>query len=245
MNVRGIRNIAGLLALIMTAVIALSACDGDADSQAFYPLTPGLQWTYRVEHKRLGQALQTSTRVMENVSRDDFAGEPGVAIRRNENGARYYVVRRDNGYYRVAVKSVLHHHPIMDQPPVKILPLPPEPGQTWDEPAHTYMLDRARTFVSEHAPGNTIRLDYRIESEDTAVNVPAGRFTGCLKIVGETSFHLGAGVGFLPSDAPIVQHEWYCPGIGLVRLERDEKITNDARVITGGHMRMVLLHGPS
>lgn len=248
MNVPGLyrpaRSPALALALALAAALGLSACDHGADPQSFYPLAPGLTWTYRVEIRLLGQQPQTSTRVMENVSRGDFAGEADVAIRRNENGARYYVVRREDGYYRVAVKSVVHHHPIMDQPATKILPLPAEPGLSWVEPAHTYMLGRARTFISENAPGDTVRLDYRIESTNAEVDVPAGRFSGCLKVVGKTSFHLGAGVGFLPSDVPIVQQEWYCRGVGLVRLERDEKVTNDARTITGGHLRMTLLHGP-
>ncbi|GAB3677060.1 hypothetical protein [Salinisphaera aquimarina] len=241
----GIRNVAVALVLTGPIALGLSACDGSADPDALFPLTPGLEWTYRIQVKPLGKELETSTRTMQNVSRDDFAGEPKVTIRRNDGGARYYVAERDDGYYRVAMKSVIHHHPIIDQPPIKILPLPVKAGATWIEPAHTYMLGRAKTFITEHAPGNTITLDYRVESENVDVDVPAGHFTGCAAVIGETSFHLGAGVGFLPSDVPIVQKEWYCPGVGLVRLERDEKVTNSARVITGGRLKMELLHGPS
>ncbi|MES1925961.1 hypothetical protein [Salinisphaera sp. T31B1] len=232
------------LALAVTAAAGLTACGADVDPKALYPLAPGLEWTYRVELKPMGEPMQTSTRVMSNVSVGDFAGEPDIVIRRNDSGERFYVTRRDDGYYRVARKSVTTHYPIMDQPPVKILALPAVGGATWTEPAHTFMLGRARTFITEHAPGNTITLDYRVDATDVDVDVPAGHFTGCIAVVGQTSFHLGAGVGFLPSDVPIVQREWYCPGTGLVRLERDEKVTNSARVITGGHLSMKLLHGP-
>lgn len=230
----------------LTLVLAcgLSACTDSADPDALYPLTPGLQWTYKVELKPFGEPQVNSTRVMENVRLENFAGEPNVAIRRNEGGERFYVVQRDDGYYRVARKSVTTHYPIMDQPATRILPLPAEKGATWTEPAHTFMLGRAKTFITENAPGNTITLDYHIESVDTQVNVPAGQFSGCVEVIGKTSFHLGSGVGFLPSDVPIVQHEWYCPGQGLVRLERDEKVTNDARIITGGHMSFTLISGP-
>jgi len=231
-------------ALTVAVASGLSACSESADPNALYPLAPGLQWTYRMELKPFGETQTNSTRTMENVRLENFAGEPGVAIRRNESGERFYVVQRDDGYYRVARKSVTTHYPIMDQPAVRILPLPADKGATWVEPAHTFMLGRAKTFITENAPGNTITLDYHIESTDAEVDVPAGHFTGCVEVIGRTSFHLGSGVGFLPSDVPIVQREWYCPRHGLVRLERDEKVTNVARVITGGHMSFTLLSGP-
>ena len=226
------------------ALATLGGCGAQPDAQSLYPLEPGLRWQYSVETRRKGSEPVRSTRIMENVERSYFAGEEDVTIRRNENGARYYVAQRDDGYYRVAMKSVARHTPIMDQPPTKILPLPAEVGATWREPAHAYLLDRATTFISEHAPENTITLEYRIESDDVTVIVPAGRFDNCLLVVGAVTFHLGSGVGFAPSDVPIEQREWYCPGVGLARLERDERLTSEKRFITGGHITMKLTRAP-
>ena len=241
-----VRRSSILVAPIAFALAAtlLGGCGSQPDAESLYPLEPGLRWQYSVETQRKGSEPVRSTRIMENVERSYFAGEDDVAIRRNENGARYYIAQRDDGYYRVAKKSVARHTPIMDQPPTKILPLPAEVGASWREPAHAYMLDRATTFISEHAPENTITLEYRIESDDVTVIVPAGRFDNCLLVVGAVTFHLGSGVGFAPSDVPIEQREWYCPGVGLARLERDERLTSEKRFITGGHITMKLTRAP-
>lgn len=234
-------------AVVCIALVAgtlLAGCNGPADPDSLYPLTPGLTWHYRVTLQRAGEGAEQHDRTMTNVAREYFAGEDNIAIRRNEHGTRYYVARREDGLYRVAVKSVSKTVPIMDQPPVKILPLPAETGATWRQPAHTYMLDRAKTFISEHTPDNTVMLDYRIEATDAEVRVPAGHYSGCVLVIGQTTFHLGSGVGFAPSDVPIVQKEWYCPGVGLVRLSRDERLTSDDRTITGGHMEFALTNAP-
>lgn len=235
--------LAACLAIALTTT-ALSGCDAQPDENSLYPLEPGLRWQYAVETQRKGREPVHTTRRMENVDRTYFAGEDGVAIRRNENGARYYVAQREDGYYRVAVKSVARHTPIMDQPPTKILPLPAVVGAHWREPAHAYLLGRATTFISEHAPANTITLEYRIESDDVTVDVPAGRFDHCVLAIGEVTFHLGSSVGFAPSDVPIEQREWYCPGVGLARLERDERLTSEERFITGGRITMKLTRVP-
>ena len=41
------------------------------------------------------------------------------------------------------------------------------------------------------------------------------------------------------SEVPITQTEWYAPGVGLVLLEREEKL--DTLQIVGGKVRMQLL----
>lgn len=235
---------APLLAGILASALALAGCQAEAPADALYPLTPGLRWVYAVDIEHTGRAPTHERRVMENVDRVYFAGEDDVAIRRNDQGTRYYVARRADGLYRVAVKWVVHHTPIMDQPAQKILPLPVTADARWRESAHTYMLDRARPFVTQHAPGNAITLDYRIENTRTAVDVPAGHFERCVHVVGETTFKLGADVGFAATEVPIVQQEWYCPGVGLTRLIRDEHVRRNGDDITGGRMTLALEHGP-
>lgn len=227
------------------AAIMLGGCSWQSDdADSLFPLAPGLSWQYRVKIQRVGAVTENTMRVMENISRSAFAGEDGVAIRRNEDGIRYYVARRDDGFYRVAVKSLLNRSPIMDQPAVRILPLPARPGTRWREPVHTYLLDRAKTFITDKGPDNTIALDYHIEADDVGVKVPAGEFSNCVLAIGRTTFHLGSGVGFAPTDIPIEQREWYCPGVGLVRLIREETLTSAQRTITGGRIELTLVSGP-
>lgn len=231
--------------LILVATGALLAgCDGAPEPDALFPLTPGLEWRYRVTTQPHGEEPRDSRLTMSNVERRYFAGEDDILIRRNQHGTRYYIAEREDGLYRVAVKSVAQTVPIMDQPPVRILPRPVETGRHWRAPAHTYLLGRARTFIADHAPGNTIDLDYHIEATDAEIDVPAGRYTNCVLAVGRASFHLDAETGFAASDVPIEQREWYCPGVGLARLSRDERLTSGDRTITGGRIEIVLTGAP-
>lgn len=232
-----------VLALAVAALPSLSGCSAGDTADSLYPLDPGLQWEYRLEMQPKGMAATTIIRQMENVSRERFAGVDDVAIRRNNHGTRYYLARRDDGFYRVAVKSVVRHTPIMDQPPTKILPLPATPGTKWSEPAHTYMLGRAKQFLAKEKPAIAITLNYRVEATGVEVDVPAGNFRDCVLAVGEATFQLQQGAGLAPATVPIVQREWYCPGVGLAKLVRDEKLPDGERAVNGGSLQMVLLHG--
>ena len=79
---------------------------------------------------------------------------------------------------------------------------------------------------------------------DAEIEVPAGRYSDCVLAVGRASFHLDAETGFAASDVPIEQREWYCPGVGLTRLSRDERLTSGDRTITGGRIEIVLTRAP-
>lgn len=233
-----------VIAACVLLTAGLAGCNPKPAPDALYPLDVGLRWTYRVTTTRDHGTNSKGWRYFRNIHRGYFAGEQNVTIRRNDDGIRYWDVQRADGYYRVASRTLADSAPVMDQPAVKILPLPARPGATWREPAHTFLLERARTFISAHTPANTIVLDYHIESADAAVHVPAGLFSHCVIAVGQTTFHLGASVGVAPSEVPIVQREWYCPGVGLTRLTRDEKLTSNEKTITGGHIDVSLVAGP-
>lgn len=230
--------------LAFAVLLALLGCSAHDRADSLFPLDAGLQWQYRIELHPKGMPTTTLVREMENVGRSRVAGEGGVAIRRNNNGTRYYIARRADGFYRVAMKSVLQQTPTLDQPPIKILPLPATPGTTWQEPAHTYILGQAKAFLAAAKPAIAITLNYRVEAVDVDVDVPAGHFRNCVAVVGETTFHLGQGAGLAASDVPIVQREWYCPGIGLTKLVRDAKLGPGERAVNGGTLQMLLLHGP-
>ncbi len=235
-----------MLGSTLALCLLLAGCGGAApDPTSLYPMEPGLTWRYSIVTVRKGNDPVTEIRTMENVSRGPFAEFDDVAVRRNNYGARYYVAQRADGYYRLAMKSVASDEPAMDHPMRRILPLPATEGSKWRQAANAYLLDRAATFITEKSSGGQLTLDYRIESTQAEVDVPAGHFEGCTLAVGKLIFHLGAGAGFAPTDVPIVQKEWYCPGIGLTRLERDEKLTSENRYITGGHISLKLVEGPA
>ena len=103
--------------LVLAAVGALLAgCDSAPEPDALFPLAAGLEWQYRVTTRPHGEDPRDSRLTMSNVERGYFAGEEDILIRRNQHGTRYYIAEREDGLYRVAVKSVAQTVPIMDQP---------------------------------------------------------------------------------------------------------------------------------
>jgi hypothetical protein len=71
-----------------------------------------------------------------------------------------------------------------------------------------------------------VELQYRIESTDEEITVPAGTFKNCLRIkgVGTTSKNVGFYVG--QTDIRVENIEWYAPGAGLVKAVRLETTTS-------------------
>ena len=69
--------------------------------------------------------------------------------------------------------------------------------------------------------------------------MPAGSFAHCVRVKGVAMLRLFADPvnGF--KDMPLTTLEWYCPGVGLVRVERREPA--NSTFLTGGTMTMELM----
>ena len=89
-----------------------------------------------------------------------------------------------------------------------------------------------------------VHMRYRVEATDAAVETPAGRFHGCLLVSGQGSASIDVGNYIGRTRVDVATREWFAPGVGLVRMERDEK--TGARALSGGRLVMELdrWHGP-
>jgi hypothetical protein len=70
------------------------------------------------------------------------------------------------------------------------------------------------------------------------VETPAGKFEGCLRVAGEAKIKLYVDALFMWRDIPLFSTEWYCPGVGLVKVERVE--TSPSKFMLGGRMTLEL-----
>ena len=180
----------------------------------YFPTLPGYQWEYDISRKTpipLEPVLQKS--IVLNLKAETRAG------------VRRYPKRYANGGKRFFIKSAagVWHDGAGENGRVQLIAYPPEPGTEWSAPSRLYLfdlpkkLDEGRKLISRD-----LTLDYAIASRAETVDVPAGRFTGCLRI---------DAVGFL--DLPrrlmlgikiikVKQTEWYAPGVGLIKKNRQE-----------------------
>jgi hypothetical protein len=75
-------------------------------------------------------------------------------------------------------------------------------------------------------------MNYQIEAVDDHVTTPAGPHTGCLRVKGVGSVRVHADPASGWRDMPLTTTEWYCKGIGLVKVQRDEPA--QSAFLTGG-----------
>ena len=121
-----------------------------------------------------------------------------------------------------------------------VLKAPIAVGTSWQTTTTTYLMRRNSEFPPEirHAHPS-VPVVWTIEALDDRVEVPAGRFEQCVRVKGLALLRLFADPvnGF--KDMPLTTLEWYCPGVGLVKVERREPA--NSTFLTGGTMTMELM----
>ena len=112
-------------------------------------------------------------------------------------------------------------------------------GTEWQAPTVAYLLKRTQGYPPElRNEGKPVAMRYAIEALQESVIVPAGRFERCVLVRGSGTLKLYADGTAGWRELPITTLEWYCPGPGLVKLERDEPAKSP--FLIGGTLRMEL-----
>jgi len=238
-------NVKTLRARLVVPVLAaagLAGCARAPEGDALFPLDAGRQWTYRVTTAWEGEVTERETLTLRALGADRPEGlpdEPPAWHRRSDSGVDYWLRSDASGIYRVASKSDLEAEAQRDPAPRYVLKAPYEPGTQWQAPTTAYVLARTSEFPRElrHTHRN-IPMAYRIESTGQGLDTPAGRFEGCLKVVGTASVRVYADPTAGWRDLPLTTTEWYCAGVGLARLERTEPANSP--FLTGGSLTMEL-----
>lgn len=224
------------LGVLCAALWGATGCSRPA-SDAYFPLTVGAKWTYQLVTDMASPPVDASL-VMSVDRAITFAGKD-VVVRRSASGVEYYLEQTPAGIRRVASRTDLEEDALLDDAPRTVLPEPPAVGAEWEAMTVPFLLQRNAEFPRELKHRHKTMMRYRIEAEHETVEVPAGKFTDCLRVRGQTSFKLfkDPQQGF--SDQPIVSVEWYCKGVGLVRIDREEEVKSN--FLTGGKIRYQLV----
>lgn len=212
-----------------------------ASGDALFPLGAGRDWTYRVT-TMLDDGDEPPRReqlTLRNRGSDDVDGEPAWR-RRSDSGVEYWLRSDASGIYRVATKTDVDRQRKLDNPRRYVLHTPYAVGTQWEASTTTYVLQRRNEVPREirytHKP---VTMKYRIDAIDERVETPAGTFERCLRVHGQAQIKLYVDAMFAWRDMPLTTLEWYCPDIGLVRLERREP--SPSKFTVGGTVTMELL----
>jgi hypothetical protein len=223
----------------LVAAMVLAACGSKPDQDIYFPLEDGRSWTYQVT-KTLDEAESPSIDSLEFTARgvQDVDGKPAVR-RHSDNGVDYWFRSDASGIFRVASKNPLDKELLTDNPPRYVLKKPYAIGTQWEATTVAYILQRKNEVPKEirytHKP---VMMVYKIEALEQKVQTAAGAFEGCIRVQGEAKIKLYVDALFSWRDMPLYSTEWYCPKVGLVRVERVEK--SPSRTLRGGTMTLDL-----
>lgn len=235
------RGAAPLAATLGAALLA--GCDAPPRETSLFPLAAGHEWTYRVSTTAGNADPEQEELVLRTLGAETVDGQPAWR-RRSEGGMDYWLRSDASGIYRVASKSDLDAEPTLDstaEPGRRyVLRAPYTAGTSWQTSTTPYLLVREHEYPRElRHVYPSVAMNYTIEATGEALDTPAGRFEGCLRVRGEAQLRLYADpvLGWRP--VPLTALEWYCPGVGLARLERHEPGVSS--FIGGGTLTMELL----
>ena len=228
----------------MLTVAALSACDQPAKDNPLFPLAAGKKWTYQIETVYDAPDAKTTTHTLEirNLGSAELSDGSPAWVRRSNNGHEYWLVTDSTGINRVALKSPSKEQAVMDEEPRTVLPATLAVDSTWTTTTVPYFLRRRNEKPAEFRYLNKYKdlpMVFKVVDMDATLQTPAGKFEHCVRVDGTMEMLLWHDAAFAYKPTPILSREWYCPGVGLAQVERDEPTT--AKLFQGGAMRMRLL----
>jgi hypothetical protein len=216
-------------------LLALAGCGRTPPADDLFPLAGGHRWTYRVTTRTDDGAVVQESLTLDTINAEPMAdAASGIAgHRRSDEGVDYWLRADASGVYRVATQGMADPAPRTDPPQRYVLKAPYAAGTHWQATTTAYLLARRFDFPREvrhtYPP---VTMEYRIEAAGEAVDVPAGRYAGCLRVRGSATMRVYADPVRGWREAPLTTLEWYCRGVGLVRLERSEVAASS--FMTGG-----------
>ncbi|MCU7871672.1 MAG: hypothetical protein KZQ91_02885 [Candidatus Thiodiazotropha sp. (ex Lucinoma borealis)] len=199
-------------------------------------MQPGMRWDYQV-----------TTEVANSRENSDFTISIGEAelingvpnsVRITSDGTRYYVTENETGIYRIAKRTLVESKPVLDDAPNWILKYPYKMGTSWSNNTSPFVLRRIHPYEERLTRSMNLKMAFQIAAENETVIVPAGQFKHCIRVDGEANFTIYADASSGYEEILINTTEWYAPGVGLVKLLREEPLDND--VFAGGHVLLEL-----
>jgi hypothetical protein len=238
--VANVMRAAFVLAPLGLAVVSLLTACSEPPGTSLFPLDQGRSWTYRLTSEWENNTSERETVVLTNVGRDSTLDSGAAFRRRSDSGIDYWLRADATGIYRVATKMDVEDAPNLDPKPRYVLKAPIAVGTGWPASTTTYLLRRRADFPPEIRHSHpSVPMVYTVVALNQKVETPAGAFDGCVKVQGEAKLKLFSDPVKGWQDMPLTTLEWYCPGVGLVRVERSEPA--NSTFLMGGTMKMELM----
>ena len=221
--------------LYAAGISVLTSC-GKVDQTDFFPLPKNGTWVYQVVTTR-GASESRSAQVL-RVEGSTTIGDKKAMVRRSDTGHHFAIALTDAGIERVGARRDVDEAFTAETEPRFVLKKPYAVGTTWQSKTIPYLLLRRSEYPPEVGLTHSATMQYTIAALNESVTTPAGAYAGCLRVQGEALLRLYGDLTAGFANPSLLTTEWYCPGVGLVKLERTENIASP--LLTGGSLTMTL-----
>lgn len=207
------------LTLLVVLLASVASCQRKEPENAYFPLDAGRSWTYRMIAHAYEYDQKPRTLTIESIGEEDVQG---VKVSREKialDGDEHFlfVGVDDKGVFRHATQSAGEAEPSVDEVRDYFLSYPVAVGKKWKGQGAPTFLD----VVDRPVP-----IESTIESVTDVVEVPAGRFTDCVKVkvVGSVAVEEDPD----DVDAPdagtftLTEETWYAKDVGIVKSIAEE-----------------------
>ncbi len=225
---------------LLLTMIAVAGCSRAPESPSWFPLEAGHRWTYAVTTRSGADAPERESLTLRSLGSAPLLLDDQPAWqRRSDSGVDYWLRADASGIRRVASKSDMQAEPVADARDRYVLKAPYTVGTQWQASTTAYLLMRTAEYPREIKHSHpVIPMTYEIEAVADAVQTPAGRFSPCLRVRGSATVRIFVDAISGYRDQPLTTVEWYCRGIGLVKMERSEPSTSP--MLVGGSRTLEL-----
>ncbi len=206
------------VARLVVVLTLLSGCDGREHD--YYPLTQDHWWLYDISETILDDEHHARYLVRNGAAQRGRAGE--AVVQYLQLRSRDLIAVTDAGVQRLQGLRPSALGTQFDEKPRLIIPH--DHDQVWSVTS-TLGLIESRTFARQdrlRVQRLPLTLSKRVAAVSERITTPAGTFEDCLRIDGTGNRSVQTDRGNSVADVVVKTSEWYAPGIGLVRLERNE-----------------------
>ncbi len=215
------------LTLVATVLLAAGCSKNAPQGDSYFPLDVGARWEYDVASDING-TLTRQTYVATVDRTIDYAGGDQVYVRRIEVpgniGVEYWLRKDKVGISRIAKRTDVEEQARLDLNARTVIKVPLTQGASWMVPTEPFIVAPKTDLGQREVKMPKVLMTYNVETIDETVTVPAGTFKNCARVVGNGNLPLYADAVLGFKDVPVQNTEWYCKGVGLVKVERSEDI---------------------
>lgn len=217
------------LTVVAAALLAAGCSNSVPQGDSYFPLDVGARWEYDVASDISG-TLTHQTYVATVDRTIDYANGDQVYIRRvdipGNLGVEFWLRKDAQGISRIAKRTDAEEQARLDKNARTVIKLPLTQGAQWMVPTEPFIVLPKGDLGLKEVKMPKVLMSYNVEAIDETVTVPAGTFQHCAKVVGNGNLPLYADAVLGFKDVPVQNIEWYCKGVGLVKVERKEDIVS-------------------